>query len=155
MGIKACPECGSDWSESKTCHDHFNQLLFWELENLVLFQQAHHLSVLSYHLQHPSLYSPEGLSWAIKLLIDYYESDVHPRDSLSRERDNLDSGKRDFKFLGKPGRHGVYQNPVVWSMTIFDVVGSGKENYVSSVNAWAASIYFSLAQSKNLNIGAL
>jgi hypothetical protein len=150
MVNQACPECGSNWLAGETCQDYFYQLLFWELEDPFLFQQAHHLSVLSYHLQHPSLYSPEGLSWAIKLLTDLYEGGVHPRDTISRDRETLDSGKRDFKFRGKPGVHGVYKNPVVWSMTIFDVVSVGKENYVSNVNAWAASIYSSLNRSKNL-----
>jgi hypothetical protein len=103
MVNQACPECGSHWLAGETCQDLFYQLMYWELDAPCLFQQAHHLSVLSYHLQHPSLYSPEGLSWAIKLLTDLYEGDVHPRDTITRDREKLDSGKRDFKFRGKPG----------------------------------------------------
>jgi Family of unknown function (DUF5946) len=60
-------------------------MLFWENENPG-YGQVHHLMVLSYHLQHPSLYSPEGLSAAIHLLTDFWERGVPTEEVRKRNR---------------------------------------------------------------------
>src|SRR5512145_2930017 len=66
------PECNAPWQEGQTCQDHFHQMLFWENEHPPL-GEVHHLMVLCYHLQHPSLYAPEGLEYAKGLLVDFIE----------------------------------------------------------------------------------
>lgn len=50
-----CAECGAAWTNGQTCEDHFHQMLFWEAENPRAGAEVHHLMVLCYHLQHPSL----------------------------------------------------------------------------------------------------
>jgi len=88
--IHICSECGAVLQDEKTCQDHFYQMLFWENE-YPGYGEVHHLTVLCYHLQHPSLYSPEGLSGGIQLLADFVERGVTPEDSRKRSRAAVDS----------------------------------------------------------------
>lgn len=147
--IQFCPECGSAWDEEKTCQDHFHQMLFWETEN-PNYGEVHHLTVLCYHLQHPSLYSPAGLSGAIHLLTDFWEGGVTPEEVRKRNRAKLDSGTRTWKVKGTPASHGVYDPPMQWTMTAAHVIAGGVDNYCDSVRTWARSVYEALkASGKN------
>src|SRR5688500_17798962 len=90
-----CPECGA-LQDEQTCEQRFHSAtggLYWESEDPAL-GVVHHLMVLCYHLQHPSLYSPEGLRFGRQLLADFVEGGVSPQEVRGRERDRLDSGKR-------------------------------------------------------------
>ena len=78
--VQLCPECGAVLAGEQTCLDYFHQMLFWENENPG-YGEVHHLTVLCYHIQHPSLYSPEGLSEAIRLLSGFLEQDLTPQQS--------------------------------------------------------------------------
>src|SRR5512133_3431095 len=119
-----CPECGAAQTHEATCQDHFHQMLAWELENPSL-GEVHHLMVLSYHLQHPSLYSPEGLKGAMQLLADFLERGIAPNEVRRRDRAAMDSGNRKFKITGTAQSHGAYAHPVQWTMTAADVVAGG------------------------------
>ncbi len=144
-----CPECGAEGSQA-TCEDNFHQFLYWEQADMERLGVVHHLMVLSYYLQHPSLYSPDGLAFAQELLVDFVARGITPAEIRRRERNNLDSGKRSFSMKGTPEAHGTYHRPLVWTMRASDVVAGGKENYVENVRAWAQSICDSLAASGNL-----
>ena len=139
-----CPECGADWSSGDSCEENFHQFGFWELADLAHLGSVHHLMVLSYHLQHPSLYSPEGLTHAQNLLVDFVVNGVTPQQIRQRDRENIDSSKRQFKIKGTPESHGAYVHPVVWTLRARDVVTGGTEHYVENVTAWAQSIYEAL-----------
>src|SRR5687768_7700364 len=117
---KRCPECGAIWTEDTTCETHFHQMLYWEQEHQL--PEVHHLMVLSYYLQHPHLYSPEGLKHSQALLVDFVVNGITPQQIRQRDRDKVDSGKRKFKIAGTPELHGSYEPPVRWSMTAADVV---------------------------------
>ena len=52
-----CAECGADVPNNETCLDRFHALLAAEAENEEL-RRMHGLTVLTYHLQHPSLTKP-------------------------------------------------------------------------------------------------
>ena len=145
-----CTECGADWSYGQTCENHFNQMLYWEQEDPSVYGAAHHLMVLSFHLQHPSRYSPEGLAHAKGLLLDFLERGVTPAQALQRDHDAVDSGKRKFKITGTPERHGSYAYPVAWTITASDMVASGQEAFVGNVHVWARSILNALRASGNL-----
>jgi hypothetical protein len=138
-----CPDCGAFWSEGVTCTDHFHHMLFWEAE-FPLLGEVHHLMVLCYHLQHPALYSPEGLRFSRGLLEDFVARGISPAEIRQRDRDKVDSGKRNFKITGRPGAQGIYPQPVHWTMTAADVVAGGAEQYIDNVRAWARSVYESL-----------
>lgn len=123
---------------------------FWENEYPEATLSVHHLMVLSYYLQHPNLYSPEGLNEAEKLLIEFVERGTTTLEIRKRNRERLDSGNRKFKIKGTSDARGSYDPPVRWTMTVGDVVAGGIDNYDSSIKAWAQSIYDALKESGNL-----
>lgn len=139
----ACPECHNHQTAGITCQDHFHTLLFGENE-VPAYGEVHHLTVLCYHLLHPSLYSPEGLQYARKLLVDFIVHGLSPAEVRRQNKEIVDSGNRQIKITSRPGSHGAYPTQVLWTMTVADVVAAGKENYVASVRGWAESIYQSL-----------
>ena len=144
-----CPECGAEWSNGVTCQDYFHQFGFWEMADIEHLGVVHHLMVLCYHLQHPSLYSPDGLTHAQSLLVDFVARGVTPQQVRRRDRDKVDSGKRKFKIKGTAESHGAYHHPVTWTMTAADVVAGGVDSYIESVKAWAQSVYDALKASAN------
>ena len=147
--LNSCPECQAQSEGSTTCQDDFHQMLFWEAEKPSL-GIVHHLMVLCYHLQHPSLYSPEGLNNAKTLLIDFVAHGLAPQTVRKRNRDQVDSGKRQWTVTARPGAKGAYTYPVTWTMTARDVVAGGMEHYVENVRAWAKSMLASLQASNNI-----
>jgi hypothetical protein len=118
-------------------------MLFWEAENSAL-GEVHHLMVLCYHLQHPSLYSPEGLEYSKGLLVDFVERGLSTEEVRQRSRDQVDSGKRIWKITGTPASHGAYEHPIRWTMTAADVIAAGVDHYCDSVRSWAQAIYEAL-----------
>lgn len=114
-------------------------MLFWESEYPEI-GVVHHLMVLRYHLQHPSLYSPQGLLWAHKLLSQFIDEGLTPAEVRRRNKYAVDSPNRTWKIKGTPDSHGAYPQPVRWTMTAADVVARGVDHYVDSVNAWARSV---------------
>jgi hypothetical protein len=145
-----CPECGAAWPEGATCQDYFNQMLYWEFEDLERFGTGHHLMVLCYHLQHPSLYSPQGLAGAMQLLVGFVVRGDTPRDVRRQQQSALDSGNRTYKITGTPEAPGAYKNSVLWTMTAADVVARGKQQYVDSIHEWTRTVYNDLRASRNL-----
>jgi hypothetical protein len=121
-------------------------MLSWEWE-YPGHGEVHHLMVLCYHLQHPSLYSPEGLSAARQLLADFLEHGTTTEEVRRQRRATVDSGARTWKIKGTPASHGVYDPPMHWTMIAAHVTASGAENYVESVRIWARSIHETLKDS--------
>lgn len=142
-----CPECHAAWRDGLTCRDHFNQMLAWEFENPAGAGAVHHLTVLCYNLQHPSVYSPEGLAWAQAILVQFLAHGVSPQQLRQQLHQTHDSGKRTYKVTGTPESEGAYAFPVHWTMTIGDVAASGLEGYCDRVRAWAVSVYEALGDS--------
>ena len=137
---QTCPECGAIWSGGDSCQEYFHQMLFWENERPDYGAEVHHLMVLCYHLQHPSLYSPEGLEYAQGLLKDFLLSGTSPAQVHRWNRGKVASDRRLWKVRGSPGAAGAYGKPMRWTMTASDVVAGGLEDYPQSVRRWAASI---------------
>ena len=147
--ISRCPECGTLWAAGVTCEDDFHQLLFWEAEKPSL-GVVHHLMVVCYHLQHPSLYSADGLENAKTLLIDFVARGLSTETVRKQNRDQVDSGKRQWKVTARPDSHGAYAYPVKWTMTARDVVASGMDHYIENVQAWAKSALALLQATNNI-----
>ena len=141
--IQVCSECGAEWRHGETCQDYFYQMLFWEAEN-PNYGEVHHLMVLSYHLQHPGLYSPEGLREAIQLLADFLERGLTPEYVRKRNRSEFESSTRKWKITGTPASHGTYCHPIAWTMTAANVIENGMDNYCDSVRTWAKSVHEAL-----------
>lgn len=144
-----CPTCGAALPDGTTCENHFHQMLFWESENPAL-GIVHHLMVLCYHLQHPHLYSVEGLAEGKRLLIAFVQDDISTEEIRRRNRGKLDSGSRSWKVTARPDSWGAYSHPVQWTMTAADVVAGGADGYVDSVRAWAKSVLDALQTSGNM-----
>ena len=145
----ACPECGATWQAGLTCQDCFNQMLYWENE-VPRRGAIHHLAVLAYHLQHPSLYSPEGLKYGLQLLEEFVERGTTPGQIRKKNRSAVDSGQREWKIRPRPGDEARYPHPVAWHMTALDVVNAGADRYIDSVREWARSILDDLRSSENI-----
>jgi hypothetical protein len=145
-----CPECDAEWKDGRTCQDHFHQMLAWEWEDTKTRFGIHHLMVLSYHLQHPSLYSPAGLALAKQLLADFLTAGLTPAEARRRNDAAPHSGRREFKIKGTPAAHGAYDRPVPWTMRAPDVTAGDAGAYGDSVQAWARSIHEALLASGNL-----
>ena len=144
-----CFECGAVWVGGTTCEEQFHQMLFWEAEFPAL-GVVHHLMVLCYHLQHPSLYSPEGLTTSKRLLEGFLEQGLTTEEARQRNRVALDSGTRSFKIKGTSTAHGVYDHLIEWTLTAADVTAGGADHYCDNVYAWARSVYDALVASGNL-----
>jgi hypothetical protein len=124
-------------------------MLFWEWEDPIRWN-VHHLMVLCFHLQHPYLYSPEMLTNGIGMLVDFIENGVTPQQMRQQIRASVDSSKRTHTLTARPGHAGAYAYPVVWRVTVADVVAAGADAYISSVQGWASSILAALRESGNL-----
>lgn len=138
-----CPDCGAAWTAGKTCQDDFYQMLYWENE-FPGHGAVHHLAVLGYYLQHPGLYSPDGLEQAKILMVDFVERGASPGKVRAQNAARVSSSNRGRKIKGKPGARGSYAHPVDWTMIAADVTAAGAEHYIESVQAWARSILQSL-----------
>ena len=138
-----CPGCGADWSDGKTCEDHFHQMLFWENEYPQYTWMVHNLLVANYYIQHPHLYSPEGLSGAIVMLGEFL-SGVTPKQWRDKIRNEVNSKNRTWKVTARPDSHGSYPVPIPWTMFARDVTSQPVEEYETHMRAWARSIYAAL-----------
>jgi hypothetical protein len=145
-----CPECKAILPDDRSCQDLFYQMGFWEFEDLAVYGVIHHHMVLCYHLQHPNLYSQQGLRGAMQMLSEFIERDITPQDMRKHIRAQVDSANRNFKIKGTPENQGKYKDPVDWEMTAADVVAGGLDNYVENVKTWAHSVYKCLRSSGNL-----
>lgn len=148
-----CPDCGAAQPAGRTCQDDFHQMLFWEAENPASGEDVHFLMVLCYHLQHPALYSPDGLMEAGRLLAGAITRRLTAREARRQNREAMQSGKRTFTIKGKPGQRGAHAHPVSWAVTAADVVAGGAERYADNVRQWAQSVYDALEESGNLATG--
>ncbi len=148
-----CPECGAAWAGGLTCADHFHQMLYWENEDPARLV-VHHLLVLCYHLQHPSLYSAEGLAHGRALLADFVAGGLTPQEARRRDRERVASGNRAWPMTARPGNAGAYERPIVWTMTAADVAAGGAELYVDNVRQWAVEVYRALTRDGEYESGA-
>jgi hypothetical protein len=144
-----CPECGAEWKDGQTCEIDFHQMLFWEAE-YPDYGVVHHLMVLCYYLQHPSLYSPEGLNEGKRLLIAFVQDGVSTEEIRRRNKDRVDSGKRDWKIKATTASRGAYTNSVQWPMTAADVTAGGASAYCGNVRKWAQLSLEVLKSSNNI-----
>jgi len=145
-----CPECGAPLEGVESCRDYLNEMIKWDFEDFTGVGKVHHLTVLSYNLQHPSVYSPKGLEDAKNSLKEFlaHPESFHAHDL--RNRKALASDVRDWKIAGTPQDHGTYTQSPVWGMRASDVVKGGLNNYVENVKRWGQSVLDSLLESGNL-----
>jgi hypothetical protein len=149
MENKHCPECLAEWEAGQTCQEHFHQMLFWEAE-MPWLGEVHHLMVLCYYLQHPSLYSPSGVQEAINLLIGFVEGGISTQQMRRKNRAHLSSTNRKENITTRPGAQGAYEQAVAWRRTAGDVVAGGSDGYIENVRQWARTVLEDLRHSGNI-----
>jgi hypothetical protein len=146
--MSTCPECGAQHTGDSTCETDFHQMLFWEHEDFSRWE-VHHLTVLCYHLQHPHLYSEDGLTNGIDLLTAFVRDGIPPSEIRRTSKDKVNSKNRTWTVTARPDSKGAYTHPVTWTMHAADVVARGADNYVASVREWAQSVYDSIQAAEN------
>lgn len=119
-------------------------MLYWENEEPAR-GEVHHLMVLCYHLQHPSLYSTEGLAVSRRLLADFVERGLNPAEVRLKHRNAVDSGQREWSITARSGNQGTYEKPITWTMTAADVVAGGADAYLFNVRGWAEATFRDLS----------
>lgn len=142
-----CSECGAVVHEGTTCRMYLDEMIKWDFEDFAGVGQIHHLTVLSYNLQHPSVYSKKGLEDAKQFLEEFFVQNATFEEHDERNKRRLSSDVRDWKITGRPEDHGSYAAEPHWTMTAADVVSEGLENYVGNVKKWSMSVYESLKES--------
>ncbi|MBA3868817.1 MAG: hypothetical protein H0X30_06660 [Anaerolineae bacterium] len=146
--MMVCPECGATLPDGVTCETEFHQMLFWEGENPANWA-VHHLTVLCYHLQHPHLYSSDGLAGGLQLLTTFVRDGISPAEVRRTSRDKVNSKNRNWKITARPDSKGAYAHPPTWTIRTVDVVVRGSDRYCDSVREWAQSVYDSIKDAGN------
>ena len=139
MNTSVCHECGAILPEGKTCKDYFERMITWDFEDFTGAGTVHHLTVLCYSLQHPSVYSRRGLEDAKEFLEEFVSENASFEEHDKRNRHRLSSSVRDWKIAGTPEDHGMYDSVPQWTIRTPDVAISGKEGYEARVQKWAES----------------
>ena len=140
-----CQECGADPSDDSACLDHFHALLAAEVHNEEL-RGTHGLTVLIYHLQHPSLTKPwyqvygrqvmrrafgAGEDWGDVLM------ESHPRRIGRR----ADAEVARLKAAGGSTMPGwVVTRPIAGESTVTTVSPEAPSGQAAQVLAWAKSV---------------
>jgi hypothetical protein len=105
-----CPECSSLLTSDINCRDYFNQMLTWDFEDPEDIGKLLHLTVLCYHIQHPSLYSSEALKFGKHFLRSIIERNMSAKELLEITRKSLAASKRTWKIKGIQENRGSYQS---------------------------------------------
>lgn len=140
-----CEECGAEIPGGERCPDRFHALLAAESENAEL-RRVHGLSVLTYHLQHPSRTKPwyqafgrgvmrrvfgGGEGWEAVLL------ETRPRGIGRR----ADAAIAKLKAAGPPTMpNWVIAAPIPGEATIASVDLDAASGQEAAILAWAASV---------------
>jgi hypothetical protein len=140
-----CDECGADLPGPATCLDHFHALLAAETVNTEL-RALHGLTVLTYHLQHPSLTKPwyqvygkdvmrrvfeDGEDWGEVLM------ETHPR-RIGRRADDAVARLKAAGGAAMP--EWVVTEPVAGELTVTAVSPEAASGQAEQVLAWARSV---------------
>lgn len=150
MDEAICSECGGMLEAGKACREYLDEMIKWDFEDFAGVGQVHHLTVLSYNLQHPSVYSNEGLDNAKKSLVEFMRDPLAYARHGAYDRKQLGSDVRTWKIAGTEEEHAAYASEPLWTMHASDVVRGGLSNYVENVKKWSDSVIDALRASGNL-----
>jgi hypothetical protein len=140
-----CDECGAEFSGDKTCLARFHALLAAEVDNEEL-RQMHGLTVLTYHLQHPTLIKPwyqifgagvlqrvfgQGEDWGEVLV------ETHPR-RIGRRADAAIVRLKAARGSATP--NWVVTHPIAGELTIATIDPDPSPGPAQQILAWARSV---------------
>ncbi len=140
-----CDECGAEIPGHEMCLDRFHALLAAEVDNEEL-RRMHGLTVLTYHLQHPSLTKPwyqlfgarvlqrvfgQGEDWGDVLM------ETHPRRIGRR----ADAAVARLKAAAGPTMpNWVISHPIAGELTIATIDPNASPGPAQQVLTWARSV---------------
>jgi hypothetical protein len=140
-----CGECGTEIAGDETCLARFHSLLAAEVDNEEL-RRMHGLTVLTYHLQHPSLTKPwfqhfgadvfqrvfgQGEDWGNVLM------ETHPR----RIGHRADLAVARLKAaVGRTTPDWVVSHPIAGELTIATIDPDASPGPAQQILAWARSV---------------
>lgn len=140
-----CTECGAVLPGEEACQDRFHALLAAEHHNQELLQM-HGLTVLTYHLQHPSLTKPwyqaagyDAMRRSFGQGRDWLEVLMEGRRSGTAERD-VTRWKAEYRSYGTTMPPWVVTRPVPGELTVADVDAEAPSGQTEAVLAWGRSV---------------
>jgi hypothetical protein len=138
-----CEECGADIGE-ETCLDRFHALLGAESHSAEA-AQMHGLTVLTFHIQHPSLTKPWYQAWAYEFMRrtfgqgrdghDWWE--VLTEGGMQQRQKNVARWKA---TVGPQMPPEVVTSPVPGEMTVAGIPADAPPGHAERVLAWARSV---------------
>ena len=136
-----CAECGAKMQNNETCRDRFHALLAAESYNAEL-ARMHGLTVLTYHVQHPSLTKPWYQEAAYEVMRRTFGQGIDWWEVLSEGRHYTNSAafqqwKRNYGSTLSPE---VVTRPVPGEMTIEAIDPDAPSGQADVVLAWARSV---------------
>ncbi len=148
MDELTCGECGARLTGTDmTCRMMLDSVMAWDGGDRIQMGNTHLLTVLCYNLQHPSLYSREGLKYATGVLMDTVAKElVTDADKAARTPVTITA----LTIGASAHNTAAYTSPVVWTRTVADIVAAGPSGYSDRVRAWGVSIFTALKESGNL-----
>ncbi len=132
-----CPECGGVFDDEDGCWAKFGELLALEFVDEA-YGRAHHLTVATYMLQHPTRLSRRGWFEMRGLLR------LHLRDGMSVAglRQRIRSAGVNASKGWKMKADGTCCQEAVglpWPLTVADIAADDRHGYGERVNAWAVA----------------
>jgi len=140
-----CDECGAEFSGDETCLARFHALLAAEVDNEEL-RQMHGLTVLTYHLQHPTLTKPWYQNFGAGVLQRVFGQgddlgevlmETHP----TRIGRRADAGIARLKAAGGSAMpNWVVTHPIAGELTIATIDPDPSPGPAQQILAWARSV---------------
>jgi hypothetical protein len=141
-----CEECGADLSGEQSCLDRFHALLAAETVNAEL-RQMHGLTVLTYHLQHPSLTKPWYLKFGAEAMRRIFGQGEDWRDVLMTEHPHRIGRKRSAAAIARRKAAGgttmpdwVIPHPIPAELNVTSVDPRAPAGQTDQILAWARSV---------------
>jgi hypothetical protein len=135
--VTKCPQCGATFESGESCRERFSATQGKEIEHSASYDAVHHLSVLSYMLQH-NAYSRDGWLAARQLLHQFVYEGLTPAEVRRRYRLDWDDEQRAWSFT--KGAKLTQVDEIVWTRTIVDVRTDTAEHYCADVRDWAVAV---------------
>jgi len=137
-----CPECRAP---DNGCEARFHEFLILEFEDAG-YGTVHHLTVVTYMLQHSSKLTRAGWLHMRGLLREFLVENKPPEIVRRQNKNKVDSGRRKWKIKSEDGLSKISRNE--WTKSILDVRTENPELYCQDVTAWARS---TLEESENIS----
>ncbi|HSM58288.1 MAG TPA: DUF5946 family protein [Candidatus Sulfomarinibacteraceae bacterium] len=131
-----CPHCGAR-VDGEECRDRFDRCLAKEFENPDTYGAVHHLTVISYMLQHNEYSRPAWLE-AREMLSQFVNHGLTPAEARRKHSQTLDRAQRPWRVT--EGEKITEVADIRWQRTIADVRLDNADLYRADVRRWAASV---------------